>query len=220
MEVYTPESPRAPVTATSGFLRPGIFGKKKAVTPDGPVPEYLKNMLYKNNFSKPKQKFAPVMYWKEYLKDLERTGTSEDIVDRLRTLHEEWDPVETTEVTVTSHKVPVRADAVVVNVTTTKAGKVKVYVGAPMDDITNRYFSKGIRAPIDEYLKALKRFGYPEETLLKMLEKHQKREAKSDELDAFIERIFGKSSTKTASKPKMRSAKDQLMTMMKIRKSA
>lgn len=220
MEVYTPESPRAPVTITSGFLRPGIFGKKKAVTPEGPVPEYLKNMLYKNNFSKPKQKFAPVMYWKEYLKDLERTVTSEDIVDRLRTLHEEWNPVETVEVAVTSHAVPDHADAVVANLTTTEAGKVKVYIGAPLDDITHRYLSKGTRAPINEYLKALKRFGYPEEVLLKVLENHQKRETKSDELDAFIERIFGKSSNKTASKPKAKSARDQLMSIMKIRKSA
>jgi len=220
MEVYTPESPRASTLTTSGFLRPGIFGKKKAVIPDGPVPEYLKNMLYKNQFSKPAKTFVLVARWKEYLKDLERTGTSDQIVGRLRTFHEKWNPIETVEVAVTYHEVPDHADAVVVNLTTTKAGKVKVYIGAPLDDITNQYLSKGTRAPINEYLKALKRFGYPEEVLLKVLEKHQTREAKSDELDAFIERIFGKSSNKTASKPKARSARDQLMSIMKIRKSA
>ena len=219
MEMYAPESPKAPTTTTQ--LRPGIFGKKKAVKPDGGVPAYFKELININSNAKVK-KFAPVVSWRAYLKDLERTGTDQKIVERIRSQHEQWE-AENPPRESTSGKdiinVPSDLSAVVVNLTVSKSGKVKVYTGAPMEQIHEKYLSRGTRAPIDVYLKALKRFGYPESVLMKVLDKHQKKAAKSpDAADAFIEAIFGKGGTKT-SKPKARSVRDQLTTMLKIKRA-
>ena len=86
-----------------------------------------------------------------------------------------------------------------------------------MEGVYHKYFSKGVRPPIGEYLKALKKFGYPESVLMKVLDKHQRMEAKSAELDTFIEAIFGKGGGK-ASKPKAKSNRDRLFTMLKMKK--
>ena len=214
MESYRPESPR-----TLPQLRPGIFGKKRTVIPSGNTQEYFHKLIKFNGPLKPKR-FRPVQYWRGYVKDLERTGTEKSILDRIQSDHEEWENEhpenrEVSEKEVIS--VPNRVDSVVVNMTVTKTGKIKVHTIAPMATLYEKYHSKGIRPPLDEFLKALKKFGYSERILLNVLEKSQRREAKSAELDAFIERIFGKGGGK-ASKPKAKSVMDQLSSMFKIKR--
>lgn len=216
MATYTPQSPRASATM---LMRPGIFGKKKTVKPSSEVPPYLKELL-KVKSSKPQKKFEPVLYWQVYLKDLERTGTDSSVIDQLRRDHEEWEAKQSDTDTASTKEVvsvPDRVDAVVVNTTVSKSGKVKVSMGAPMEAVYTKYFSKGVRPPIGEYLKALKKFGYPESVLMKVLDTHQRVEAKSAEMDTFIEAIFGKGGGK-ASKPKAKSNRDRLFTMLKMKK--
>ena len=218
MESYCPESPR--VLSSTAFLRPGMFGKKKAVVPTGKVPDYLKNML---NFrdTNIKKNFTPIYRWEAYIKDLERIGgTDEDIIERIRSDHEAWErdnPKEPPSTTKEVMDVPNRADATVVNMKVSKTGKVKVTIEAPLEAMYTKYYSKGVKAPMVEYIKALKKFGYPESVLIKVLEKAQQRESKGKEMDAFIERIFGKGGGKT-SKPKAKSVVNQLSSMLKIRK--
>ena len=217
MQIYQPESPR--MCAPSTLMRPGIFGKRTSIVPDGPVPKYLTEMLRINKVAIKRDTFVPVVDWRDYLLDLKRTGTGKDILDCIQSKHERWERL---------HPPPARKPVeppldvssdplhVVVNLTITKTGKVKVTARAPMEHIYNEYISKGTKAPIDEYLKALKRFGYPESVLLNVLEKYQRREAESDELDTFIELVFGKGRGKT-SKPKLRSVKERLTTRLKLK---
>lgn len=218
MESYCPESPR--VLPSAAFLRPGIFGKKKAVVPSGKVPDYLKNML---NFrdTNIKKKFTPIYRWGDYINDLERIGgTDQHIIERIRSDHEVWEMNNHKKIPSITKKVldvHDRADAVVVNMKVSKTGKVKVTIETPMEAINTKYLSKGVKAPMVEYIKALKKFGYPESVLIKVLEKAQQRDSKGKDMDAFIERIFGKGGGKT-SKPKAKSVVNQLSSMLKIRK--
>ena len=216
METYNPDSPRV---HTIGIKRPGIFGKRRSVKPEGEVPEYLKKIV-SIDVEKPHKKFIPVMYWKNYLLDLERSGTSAEIVDRIRKEHEEWmrdHPVVESICECKNVNIPNSPDAVVVNITVSKSGKIKTSVEAPMELLYTKYYSNGVRPPIDEHIKALKKFGYPDEVLLKVLKKHQKRVERSDEDDMFIEKIFGKGGTK-ASKPKAKGIKEQISSLLKIKK--
>ena len=204
---------------TTTLMRPGIFGKKKAVKAGSEIPPYLKDLLRVDS-RVPTKKFRPVLYWQSYLKDLKRTGTSQDVIDQARQDHEAWEASRTTQTTSSSKEsinVPSDPSAVVVNMTISKSGKVKVYTGAPMETVYAKYFSRGVRPPINEYLKALKKFGYPESALMNVLDKHQRKEAKSAEMDTFIEAIFGKGGGK-ASKPKAKSNRDRLFTILKMKR--
>ena len=216
MATYTPQSPRASSTM---LLRPCIFGNKKIVKAGNEISPYLKDLLTVKS-SKPHKKFIPVLYWQSYLKDLERTGTGQDVIERVRQDHEEWEANQGDTDTTSTQKVvsvPDDASAVVVNMTASKSGKVRVSIAAPMEVVYNKYFSKGVRPPIGEYLKALKKFGYPESVLMKVLDEHQRMEATSAELDTFIEAIFGKGGGK-ASKSKAKSNRDRLFTILKMKK--
>lgn len=214
MESYRPESPRL---LTPVSFRPGIFGRKRCVKPTGEVPEYLKTLMNRVQTSKTPKRFRPVMYWESYLLDLERTGTSKDVVDRIRKDHEECESENPLSIQKEIVDIPSDPLSVVSKLSVSKSGKVKVYLEAPMEVLHTKYYSKGKRPPIDEQLKALKKFGYPESVLLRVLEKHQRREEKSADLDLFIERIFGKGGGKV-SKPKAKSVMDQLSSMLKIKR--
>jgi hypothetical protein len=196
--------------------RPGIFGKHKAVPFDHTAPVILKSLFDQKVTPMSARTFHPVPRLGEYIKDLKRTGTAQETIDRIQADHDRWE--KTGEVVTLKAKevanVPCDPTTVVVTISVTKSGRIKVYTGAPMEHIHTTYWSKGTKAPIAEYLKALKKFGYSDSVLLNVLEKHQRREAKSAEMDSFVEAIFGKSNSK-ASKPKIKSVKDQINSRFK-----
>ena len=137
----------------------------------------------------------------------------------IREKHEEWERTHTPPPPPPPKEViNVPSDPCHVFVTTKvgKDGKVKVSMNAPMAGIYEKYFSKGTRPPIKEYLKALKQFGYPDSVLEKVLLNHIDRPKKQKELDAAFERIFSKYNTKSKpSKPKKLPVSDRIKKIMK-----
>jgi len=51
-------------------------------------------------------------------------------------------------------------------------GHIKVNLSAPLAPIYDKYFSKGIKPPFEEYIVALRDFGYPDWVIEKMIKRH------------------------------------------------
>ena len=75
-------------------------------------------------------------------------------------------------------------------------GKVKLQVYTDMAVLNENYMSKGKTPPRDKYVKALKRFGYPDEILHKVLNK------KSSGDHEFLDQVFSKYNVKTSTTKK------------------
>lgn len=72
-------------------------------------------------------------------------------------------------------------------------GVVKSRLYADLAVLNERYMSKGKRPPLKPWLKALRRFGYDDKQLMRMIEKYT---AENDD-DEFLAAIFDKYNTKT-----------------------
>ena len=139
-----------------------------------------------------------------------------DILDKIRKEHEDWEETKyTSEPPPSKEPITVSSDIDHVVVRLRVVGdRVKTYVGAPMNVIHEKYYSKCIKPPLDIKLRALKNFGYPDHVLEKVLINAQKPKPNHDD---FIESIFGKYSNKT-SKPKKKNVMDELVSRLKIKK--
>ena len=177
-----------------------------------------------------KKKFTPINDWRDYIRtyllvekrnprfaDEEYRTMILNNLDKIQKDHEKWEAsLETPRDTVKPEPidVPSRTDHVVVRLRVTNSGKIRTYVGAPMEALHENYYKKCKNPPIDVKLKSLKNFGYPNHVLEKILINSQKPKSNDDD---FIESIFGKFSGKT-SKPKKKSVMDELRSKFKIRK--
>ena len=220
---YTPVSPRY---SADGPKRPGIFGKPKVQSkgPTGPIdPNSRIGQLLagKKEVKSYRTPFQPVHNWRAYYDSLLRCELKrhdplpphiEERLAKIKADHEKWErehPVVTVVKEDPLKDVPKNPDHVVVRFRVLASGKVKAYVGAPMSIIQTEYFNKGVKPPVDVYLKALKNFGYPNSYLEKVLANAMNADKKKAEMEAVIDRVFGKYSTKT-SKPKAKPVKDQI----------
>lgn len=192
---YQPESPRrsnAPDPTT--YLGKILLSMKKPENPMGTTP------------------FRPVQNWRNYVESMKlhvkRNGLDKnnEIINKIVAQHEEWEannPPKPPKEIKRGLGVPTDMSHVVVNLTVTKNGSVKVRMGAPMEELHINYYSKGVKPPIEVYLKALKDFGYPDSTLEKVLLKHQNAPKIKAQMEEVFERVFGgTTSTSKPSKPK------------------
>lgn len=70
-------------------------------------------------------------------------------------------------------------------------GKVKVTIEPPPVLVLHeKYYSKGINPPLGVYLKQMKKFGYTDDQLQKIMERREAWNA--DEETEFLEKVFGK----------------------------
>jgi len=81
---------------------------------------------------------------------------------------------------------------------TVVSGKVKVKLNCLPYDIHEKYFSKGKKPPMMEYIKSLSRLGYPEEKLNQVYESYMRWEdpAFLKKIDDDIDRIWPGAKTK------------------------
>ena len=97
--------------------------------------------------------------------------------------------------TVNVIKVPDNLDHITTRMSVVN-GKVKLQVYTDMAVLNENYMSKGKMPPRDKYLKALKRFGYPDEILHKVLNKKPRND------DEFLDEVFSKYNVKTSNTKK------------------
>ena len=76
--------------------------------------------------------------------------------------------------------------------------EVKVTIEAPpMMIVQEVYYSKGVKPPIEVYIRQLKKFGHTDEVLQKVLDYHNKEKQKSKKNTEFLDMVFGKGKKKT-----------------------
>lgn len=155
--------------------------------------------------------FIPVINHENYLEDMKKYyGENDSIVLKLVEKYKSLPPVQPPRNYRRDMNLPESTDYVCVNLTVSKSGNVRAKVEAPMANLFAKYYTKGIKPPVDEHIRALKAFGYPDDILERVLAKDQKKENKDD-----IELIFGKYSKKSSSKPKKLTSRESLKRKMK-----
>lgn len=227
MATYTPMSPRSgylPQSPRSSFSRVG--GRIQGIL------DSIKNL---KNTGLKEPPFVPIMNYESYLtsmelsdrrraqclppKDKERYLEEMEIrLAKIKSKHEAWyeaHPPPPPKPKPEPINVPKDMNHVIVDLKVTKTGKVKAYVGAPMAEIHDQYLSKGVRPPLIEHLRALKRFGYPDWVLEKVVKAHEKIPEKKKKMEEMIETVFGKYSNSKPSKPKKKTVTEQLNTKMR-----
>mgnify|MGYP006889512195 CR=1 FL=1 len=83
-------------------------------------------------------------------------------------------------------------------VSVAKDGKVKVNITAPIENLYTEYYSKCIKPPIKVRVCAFQKVGFTDDQLLDMIKKDEVREKNKENLDVFIQAIFGNVSSKSA----------------------
>jgi hypothetical protein len=99
-----------------------------------------------------------------------------------------------------------------------KNGKVSIKLSVPMEPVYE-YHRKGERGPINIRIRAAKAFGYPDSILEKMLRHEDKitSDEYQEEMDEFIEKVFGQAMNAKVSKPKKKTIHETLTAIMKKR---
>lgn len=75
--------------------------------------------------------------------------------------------------------------------------------------------SKGKKAPLEVRIKAASGFGYSDSILMKMIAHDDKVKKQSDKMDQFIDSIFGRFVNSKTSKPKAKTNKEIINTILK-----
>ena len=91
-------------------------------------------------------------------------------------------------------------DRVKVDLSVSKSGKVRVKLIQPMVVLHENYWSKGICPPLKEYIIHLKYAGYPDDVLERYMKVHMQREKNKQEMEKFIDSVFGAGSRSSAHK--------------------
>lgn len=194
-EAYTPESPRRKTV---------IVDNKSRV---GKILNSLKNI---KNISSYKSRFHPIYKYNEYVKSREfvdKQFNTPYSIHRKESdnLHKKY--FETHNRTPISppkedplKDVPKDSDHVIITTRVTKNGQIKVTMSVPMEQLMKNYHSKGLKPPVEEYIRALKAFRYPQEYLLKVIEADEHLKNTLDERQDYINAVFGTS--KSLAKPK------------------
>ena len=84
-----------------------------------------------------------------------------------------------------------------------KNGRVEVNITCPIENLYTNYYSKGVKPPLNARILAYEKVGYTDQQLAKMIKWDDNWKKKSDELDKFMEIIFGDpTKKKTTAAPK------------------
>ena len=156
-------------------------------------------------------RFVPLAHPEPYFRTRDLLG--EDTTETRR-LHAE-NPPEPPAV-LKREKMPVPDDPhhVRVSLVVSKTGRVRLGFHTRMSALYEQMQRTHKLPTIEERVLAARDFGYPDEALKRMIDKHEKYEASRAELDQFIVDIFGELSDKKTSAPKKRT----LTQVLKIKK--
>ena len=155
--------------------------------------------------------FVPLAHPEPYFRTRELLG--EDTTETRR-LHAE-NPPEPPAI-LKREKMPVPDDPhhVRVSLVVSKSGRVRLGLHTRMSALYEQMQRTHKMPSIEERVLAARDFGYPDEALRRMIDKHEQYEASRPELDQFIVDIFGEVSDKKVSAPKKRT----LIQVLKIKK--
>jgi len=179
----------------------------------GGLPPNIQKLFENPIFTYKPRRYVPVSNPELYFADLERNGNDTTELRKLQDEAEARYPQEVHEPK-KKYNVPDDPTHVPVRIDVTKNGRVKVRICHEMATLYEKFYSKAIKPKIEEQIKALKSFGYPDEVLLQVLEVDQKHKRDGPILDEFINSIFGEFSDKRPAAPK----KKNLYQVMKIKK--
>lgn len=216
---YTPQSPRSFFTTVNGGRVQAILDSmknQKAILlkerPFVPIMNY-ESYLEAKNISE--RRYAHTLLPKDREKYLEELEVR---MAKIRSKHEQWYATHQPPPPKPQNEpinVPNSIDHVIVNIKVLKSGNIKVNLSAPMAPIYEKYISKCVRPPLIEHLKALKRFGYPDWVLEKVVKKHERMPEERKKMEDVIETVFAKYSNTKPSKPKKKTVGDQLNSKMR-----
>jgi len=157
--------------------------------------------------------YVPVINPETYFSDLEKNGTDTKELRRLQAEAEAKNPV-IQPIEKKTYNVPSDPSYIPVRLDVGKNGKVKVRICSEMAHLHEKFYSKGIKPKIEERIKAMKTFGYPDEVLLDAISNDEKRKKQAPSLDEFIKSIFGDFVDKRPTTQK----KKNLYQVLKIKK--
>ncbi len=241
MAMYAPLSPRTgylPHSPRSGYVpqspRSG-FVPQSPRSNGGRLQDILDSIQNRKVVTFKEPKFMLIANYESYLTSMELSEKrhaeclppkireryleeSQIRLAKIRSKHEEWyanHPPPPPKPQKEKVNVPDNMDHVVVDLKVMKSGKIKAYIGAPMAEIHENYYSKGVRPPLIEHLRALKRFGYPDWVLENVVKNHEKLPEKKKMMEEVIEQVFGKYSNSKPSKPKKKTVTEQLTSKIR-----
>ncbi len=230
--------------SSCGHIRPTLRKKRapretipvdfSKIDPKTRVGQILGNMLHPETVIK-STPFRPVDHWESYVISLRNNHKHsiatmdnipdgyiercEAIVEKIIIDHTKFYNEYPPKVICKSKNdtnLPKYMDHIPVKLNVTKSGKVRVSIQPPpMMIIHEKYFRKGNKPPIGEYIRALKSFGYSDDVLERVLKHHENLPKRQAEMDEVFERVFGSTSTSKASKPKRKPVKEEIMKRLK-----
>ena len=178
----------------------------RRVTPSGPqTPSRVGNLLalMKKSPTMYKSKYKPIVNFDMYITDKVRYDMYMPTdQNRLKENHKKIIDLQCHTVRskpiVLKHKYlnTNEYDFVSVTLTLSKNNEISVKMEQPMVQLYTSYFSKGVLPPLQVYIQKLKKFGYPDDILMKFYETYIEREKNKPNLHKFIDQIFIKGNKK------------------------
>ena len=139
----------------------------------------------------PPRRFVPVADYVGYTNALLKHGESEEKVAEVYGQHEagmvEYQKAKPVKQVTLHRREPLVPVGLVIRVNESK-GKVSVKLDTLSMGVYDKYFAKGKRPPLGEYIRSLVRRGYTEEQCLKVMDRYKWYEEHQEELEEELER--------------------------------
>lgn len=96
-----------------------------------------------------------------------------------------------------------------------KGGKVNVTLSCPIESLYTKYYSKGVKPPLNERVLIYSKIGYSDQKLAKMIKFEDVQKKKLAETDKFLETIFGDPTKKKSSAAPKKKTLSQMIGLKK-----
>ena len=198
---YTPLSPRRAAVEYVPLSPKRVVAPTAAPSSDSRVGKLL--TLMKTKPTMYKSKYKPIVNFEMYITDKQRYDAYMPTdQDRLRQNHKKIIELQDNARKSVQHIVTKKYtneneyDFVSVTLTLNKNNEFSVKLEQPMVQLYANYFNKGTLPPLQVYIQKLKKFGYPDDVLMKFYETYIEREKNKPNLHNFIDQIFIKGNKK------------------------
>jgi len=189
VHAYQPNSPRL---GNSRVER--IIGKIRANKP----PQFRKS------------EFVPLCNYRAQLHAIRLSGEfTDEYVDALLTKHDDFyamHPDPTPRPRNEPIRIPECSDDTITTTKTLKNGTTKTKTEAPLAEIGKKNIFK---VPVNDYIVAMKKFGYPNWVLEQTLERYQQVKKDSGEYEKVFNQVFSSYNATKPSKPKKKHIRDR-----------
>jgi hypothetical protein len=176
----------------------------------GELPERVAKLLKYETSKYIPSVFSPIIHIDGYIHSLGLTGEKEELCRKMYT------PELVVNVIKEIEFQPISFDPLYVYTTMNilKNGTVRIKFTVPMEPLYESQ-KKGKIAPLDVRIRCMKAIGYSDLVLTKMIQYNDSIKIKQDNLEEFINLIFGKSVNAKVSKPKAKTVYEAINTKLK-----